>query len=77
MLGWLLNLGFAGSGGAEIWSDASTNASVYSTVNDTETVWDSGSTDWDLVGNVYMTAWDIDDTTYSDASTNTPSYSNA
>lgn len=58
-----------------IWSDATTNASVWSCINPVESEWDAGASQWDLVGNVYTTLWDVNDDTWSDATTNTVTWS--
>lgn len=62
----------------EIWSNAATNASVWYTLNPPAAVWDSGTAHWDLVGNTYEAVWDgANDTTYSDATTNAVTWSDA
>ncbi len=58
-----------------IWSDAGVNASIWRCAPTGATTWDAATTQWDLTGNVYMTEWDKVETTYSDASTNSPTWS--
>jgi len=54
----------------EIWSDATTNASLWYVQNPTETTWDSDSTFWDLNGNTYVSVWDSIDNEWSDQTGN-------
>jgi hypothetical protein len=51
---------------SEIWAAATTNASLWYRENPVETVWDGGSTFWDLNGNVYDTVWDDKDNVWAD-----------
>jgi len=61
-----------------IWADASTNASVYTYVdNQIQTTWDVGATTWDLIGNVRQTVWDALVITYNDTTPTTPTYTDA
>ncbi len=55
---------------AEIWSDATTNTSLWAVKNPTATTWDGGTTTWDFEGNVETTSWDgIDDVWTDEANT--------
>ena len=56
------------------WSDVTPNSSTWNVKNPTETVWDSGTTSWDLNGNVYSTFWDGIDNAWSTASNNAIRY---
>ena len=44
------------------WSDVAANSNVFYELNTGATVWDAGVTNWDLIGNVYNTTWDGNDT---------------
>lgn len=57
------------------WADQTGTASIYYRVNPDETIWDGGSTFWDLNGNIYDTVWDDKDNSYSAATTNTATWS--
>ena len=37
--------------------------------------WDSGNTQWDIVGNVATTYWDITETSYSEKNPDSPAWS--
>ena len=53
-----------------LWSAASTSSSLWYAQNPAETTWDSGTTFWDLDGNVYQTLWDNIDETWADQTGN-------
>lgn len=59
---------------SRLWSDATVNTSVWYAQNQTPTTWDSNATFWDLDGNVYRTVFDVNDTTYSDATVSAAIY---
>lgn len=50
------------------WVTASDGDTEYDLEVTDETIWDEGLTDWDLTGNVFITAWDGQSTTYTEAS---------
>ena len=67
--GWGGHLAYAGFTAKAMagWQDVVTNASAWYCQNPTETTWDTDATFWDLDGNVYVTLWDNQDDTWSDA----------
>jgi len=56
------------------YTDATTNSASYKESKPNVTEWDSGDTQWDLIGNVAVTHWDIAPPTFTPATGNTPVY---
>lgn len=59
------------------YTDATKVATLWTHINPVSAIWDSGSAQWDLVGNVYESVWDSQDTIYSDAAANSATYGQA
>jgi hypothetical protein len=56
------------------YTEAQANSASYGERISGETIWDAGSTEWDISGNVSITDWDVTATAYSDESANTPTW---
>lgn len=55
-----------------MYTEATNNTALYDKANPSETIWDSGTTQWDLSGNASTTDWDLSDpTNYTESSSNT------
>ena len=52
------------------WSEQAGASATYYVTNPTETTWDAGSTQWDLIGNVSQTLWDSIDNAWAAQSGN-------
>lgn len=70
--------GFTAKAEGAFWNNATTNSSVWAaTQQSIQTTWDGGLTTWDLDGNVNQTMWDVTRETWSNNSTNSPTWSDA
>jgi len=56
------------------YTEVTNTETAYNEVNNEATLWDSNATQWDVTGNVTGTYWDETVITYTEETTNTPTY---
>ncbi len=53
-----------------MFTEAAGNTVTYNQSNPTESIWDSGTSSWDLTGNVEASLWDVTSQAYTETSDN-------